>query len=413
MNTATISRKARQHIDFPLILIALAIATFGVVAVTAATYSYSSETPVVNNWFARIAGSYYGARQGLFLIISPFVIAAMTTLSYRMFQKFAQTLYIASLVVLVAVLAVGTTTSGVTGWFEVFSSYMIQPSEFAKLAIILYTAKFFARKENPVTTMRDFLTMGVIMALPVLLVVSQGEMGTVIVFLVIDIAMMLASGMHLWIIGALLGGGVTLMIPLVLYMRSSGSYRYERIIAFIDPSQVSADALYQARNSQIAIGNGGLRGVGLFKNGTFTALNYVPQDHTDFIFSSIGESMGFIGCVAVLLMFSYMLYRLLALALNTYDKYARLVIIGVFAMIFFHVFYNIGMTIGTTPVMGIPLPFLSYGGSNLTANMAAIGLVVNITYRKPMPRSGSFAPEAASIGTIRNARKRARWQPEA
>ena len=401
MNAApSINRKARQHFDWPLFLIALALAGFGVLAVTAATYSYSDEPLLVDTLLARITGSYYGARQGLFFLVSPIAIFGMAAFNYRLFQKASGLLYAASLLVLLSVLVVGSTTSGVTGWFELFSGYMLQPSEFAKIAAIIHLAQFFARKENPVTTFRDFVNMSVIMLIPVALIFSQGELGTAMVFLVMYVVMMFMSGMSLKIIGGLLLGAVVILIPVVMYLERSGSYRYDRILSFIDPSKASADAIYQARNSQIAIGNGGLWGTGLFVNGTYTALNFVPQDHTDFIFSSIGETMGFGVCAGVILGYLYMTYRMLVLALNTSDKFAMLVIIGVFSMMLFHILYNIAMTIGSMPVMGIPLPFCSYGGSNLIANMASIGLVLNITLRKPPARKGIVEGEVESAEEI-------------
>lgn len=383
----TINRKARPHFDWTLTLTTFVLAAFGVVAITAATYTSTDQPLVMDTLLARISNSHYGGRQALFLFVSPFVIAAMLVFNYRIFQKLSMALYVASLGLLGMVLVMGQTTSGVTGWFQLFSGYMLQPSEFAKIAAIIHLAKFFARKDDPVTTMREFITMGVVMALPLVLIFAQGELGTVMVFLAIYLGMMFMSGMKLRIILGLLAGGVTALIPVVLLMRESGSYRYDRLLAFFDPSAATTDAIYQARNSEIAIGNGGLRGTGLFQDGTYTALNYVPQNQTDFIFSSIGETMGFVGCVAVMLLYMIMLMRMLSLARHNYDKFSRLVIIGVFSMLFFHIFYNIGMTIGVTPVMGIPLPFLSYGGSNLVANMAGIGLVLNITLRKPELRA--------------------------
>ncbi|MCL1964754.1 MAG: rod shape-determining protein RodA [Firmicutes bacterium] len=410
MNTTTplMNRRARQHFDIPLTLMTFALAAFGVLAVTVATYTYSDSPLAVDTLLSRITNSYYGSRQGLFLLVSPLVIAGMTAINYRFFQKFSGALYVAGLAVLSFLLVFGTTTSGVTGWFNLFAGYMLQPSEFAKLAIILHLSKFFARKDDPVTTVREFITMGVIMMLPVLLIFAQGELGTVIVFLVVYLGMMFVSGMRLRIIAGLLGAGVTALIPAVLLMRASGSYRYERLISFIDPTQATKDAIYQAHNSQVAIGNGGLHGAGLFTNGTYTALNYVPQNHTDFIFSAIGETMGFIGCMIVIVLFALLILRMVSLSMNTYDKFARLVIVGVTVMLFFHAFYNIGMTIGITPVMGIPLPFMSYGGSNLIANMGGIGLVLNITLRKPQTHvSPADEAPANGAGIRRRMNKRA------
>lgn len=397
--TTVVNRRARQHFDFPLLIITYALAIFGVFAITVATYKYTGDTLAVDTILARITSSYYGKRQGLFLLVSPIAILGMMAIPYQFFQRFSGILYLGSLGFLAMVLVMGATTSGVTGWFSLFSGYMLQPSEFAKLASILHMAKFFARKENPVENMRDFVTMMVLLGAPLLLIFAQGELGTVMVFIAIYGAMMIMSGISLKLIGGMVLAGVTALVPVVIYWRATGSYRYDRLLGFFNPEMASSDSVYQATNSKTAIGNGGLRGVGLFKDGTYSALDYVPQDHTDFIFSSIGETMGFIGCTIVMLLYLLMIFRLLTLALNTYDKFARLVIVGFMMMIFFHAFYNIGMTIGIMPVMGIPLPFLSYGGSNLIANMGGVGLVLNITLRKPQMRMSAI-DQSAMMGNM-------------
>lgn len=403
--TTVVNRRARQHFDFPLLIITYALAIFGVFAITVATYKYTGETLAVDTLLARITSSYYGKRQGLFLLVSPIAILGMMAIPYQFFQRFSGVLYLGSLGFLAMVLAMGATTSGVTGWFSLFSGYMLQPSEFAKLASILHMAKFFARKENPVENMRDFVTMMVLMGAPLLLIFAQGELGTVMVFIAIYGAMMIMSGISLKLIGGMLLAGVTALVPVVIYWRATGSYRYDRLLGFFNPEMASSDSVYQATNSKTAIGNGGLRGVGLFKDGTYSSLDYVPQDHTDFIFSSIGETMGFIGCAVVMILYLLMIFRLLTLALNTYDKFARLVIVGFMMMVFFHAFYNIGMTIGIMPVMGIPLPFLSYGGSNLIANMGGVGLVLNITLRKPQMRMSTI-DQAVMMGNLPRKKKK-------
>ena len=403
--TTVVNRRARQHFDFPLLIITYALAIFGVFAITVATYKYTGETLAVDTLLARITSSYYGKRQGLFLLVSPIAILGMMAIPYQFFQRFSGVLYLGSLGFLAMVLAMGATTSGVTGWFSLFSGYMLQPSEFAKLAAILHMAKFFARKENPVENLRDFITMMVLMGAPLLLIFAQGELGTVMVFIAIYGAMMIMSGISFKLIGGMVLAGVTALVPVVIYWRATGSYRYDRLLGFFNPEMASSDSVYQATNSKTAIGNGGLRGVGLFKDGTYSSLDYVPQDHTDFIFSSIGETMGFIGCAVVMILYLLMIFRLLTLALNTYDKFARLVIVGFMMMVFFHAFYNIGMTIGIMPVMGIPLPFLSYGGSNLIANMGGVGLVLNITLRKPQMRMSTI-DQAVMMGNLPRKKKK-------
>lgn len=400
-----VNRRARQHFDLPLVIIAYLLAIFGVFAITVATYKYTGETVAVDTILARITSSYYGKRQGMFLLISPIVIAFMIAIPYAAFQKFSWLAYLASLGILGMVLVMGATTSGVTGWFSLFSGYMLQPSEFAKLAAILHVANFFSRKENPVQNARDFLAMAIIMGLPLLLIFAQGELGTVMVFIAIYGAMMIMSGVRFRLIAGIVLAGVSALVPVVIYWRASGSYRYDRLLGFFNPEMASVDAIYQATNSKTAIGNGGLYGVGLFKDGTYSALDYVPQDHTDFIFSSIGETMGFVGCSIVMILYLLMIFRLLSLAMNTYDKFARLVIVGFMMMIFFHAFYNIAMTIGVAPVMGIPLPFLSYGGSNLIANMCGLGLVLNITLRKPQKRM-SVVDQGMLMGDLPRKKRR-------
>ena len=247
--------------------------------------------------------------------------------------------------------------------------------------------------------------MAIIMGLPLLLIFAQGELGTVMVFIAIYGAMMIMSGVSVKLIIGIVLAGVSVLVPVVIYWRASGSYRYDRLLGFFNPEMASVDAIYQATNSKTAIGNGGLYGVGLFKDGTYSALDYVPQDHTDFIFSSIGETMGFVGCSIVMILYLLMIFRLLSLAMNTYDKFARLVIVGFMMMIFFHAFYNIAMTIGVAPVMGIPLPFLSYGGSNLIANMCGLGLVLNITLRKPQKRM-SVVDQGMLMGNLPRKKRR-------
>jgi len=158
----------------------------------------------------------------------------------------------------------------------------------------------------------------------------------------------------------------------------SESYRLARILSFLDPQAYASDAAYQLLYSQLAIGAGGVDGIGTYVVGSISQLNYVPEDWTDFIFSGFGEAFGFVGCILLLAAYAFLLLRLLYLANYTQDEYGRLIIIGVMAMFFAHIFENIGMCIGVLPITGIPLPFISYGGSNFVTNMAAIALVFNV-----------------------------------
>ena len=206
------------------------------------------------------------------------------------------------------------------------------------------------------------------------------------------------GGMRLKLMGGAIALGVAALALLYGYMMATGSdnYRLERILSFIDPTLVDESAVYQVTNSKIAIGSGGLSGRGMFVQGAFSQLDYVPEDWTDFIFSTIGEAFGFVGCALVILVYLLIILRMLYLARYTMDRFGQMVIIGVMGMLLFHVFENVGMTTGLMPVTGIPLPFLSYGGSNLVTNMAGIGLVLNVIKNRSVTMMPGIAPQTMS-----------------
>lgn len=210
--------------------------------------------------------------------------------------------------------------------------------------------------------------------------------------------MMYFGGMRLKLMGGAIALGVAALALLYGYLMATGAdnYRLERILSFIDPTLVDESAVYQVTNSKIAIGSGGLSGRGMFVQGAFSQLDYVPEDWTDFIFSTIGEAFGFVGCALVILVYLLIILRMLYLARYTMDRFGQMVIIGVMAMLLFHVFENVGMTTGLMPVTGIPLPFLSYGGSNLVTNMAGIGLVLNVIKNRSVTMMPGIAPQTVS-----------------
>lgn len=223
-------------------------------------------------------------------------------------------------------------------------------------------------------------------------------MGSVLVMIFLFGVMMYFGGMRLKLMGGAIALGVAALALLYGYLMATGSdnYRLERILSFIDPTLVDESAVYQVTNSKIAIGSGGLSGRGMFVQGAFSQLDYVPEDWTDFIFSTIGEAFGFVGCALVILVYLLIILRMLYLARYTMDRFGQMVIIGVMAMLLFHVFENVGMTTGLMPVTGIPLPFLSYGGSNLVTNMAGIGLVLNVIKNRSVTMMPGIAPQTMS-----------------
>jgi rod shape determining protein RodA len=380
------SRLSKQHFDIPLLLLTYALAVFGVIAITAATYTPSQDTTVLTTLLARVTNSYYGRWQAIFLLISPIIIGGVLSIDYRFLgnRLFSNLLYLFACFLLGLVLYTEG-INNVRGWFSLIWDRTVQPAELAKVAVIIRLAKIYSEKEKPLSSFRDFARVGITLALPLALIFIQGELGSAVVFVVFFMAMTLIAGVDAKTIVAIVLSGTAAVAGLILSMRSSGSYRFERLLSFFFPNDVDTDLTYQQTGSQIAVGSGGLRGQGLFQDGSLSALNFVPEDHTDFIFSSIGETMGFIGCALLLLLYFLLILRMIILAVHTSDKFGQLMIVGVLSMMVYHVFQGVGMAIGAMPVMGIPMPFVSYGGSNLTVNMAGIGLVLNITLRKPQP----------------------------
>ena len=389
------SRRSRAHFDFPLALLTFGLAAFGVLCVSVATFSTSSETE--GTLLNYIVASYYGMRQAIFFLISPVVVGVITYFPYEFIRRRSMLFYYVACGLLIV--ALGGQAAGVKAWIDILWGYTIQPSEFVKLACIIVTAKYLETETDPMGSLRGAVRVAVLMGIPWALTLLQGEMGSVLVMIFLFGVMMFFGGMRLRLMGGIVAFGIMALALLYAYLMATGSdnYRLERILSFIDPTLVDENAVYQVTNSKIAIGSGGLSGVGTFVQGSFSQLDYVPEDWTDFIFSTIGEAFGFVGCALVILTYLLIIVRMLYLARYTVDRFGQMVIIGVMAMMLFHVLENIGMTTGLMPVTGIPLPFLSYGGSNLITNMAGIGMVLNVIKNRSITTMPGLAPQTLSM----------------
>ncbi|MCI6378151.1 MAG: rod shape-determining protein RodA [Clostridiales bacterium] len=389
------SRRSRAHFDLPLALMVFGLAAFGVLSVSVATFNTSSQAEdTILNY---IVASYYGMRQAIFFLIAPVIVGVITYFPYEFIRRRSTLFYYVACGLLLV--ALGGQAAGVKAWIDIIWGYTIQPSEFVKLACIIVTAKYLEGEMDPMSNMRSVLRLGVLMGIPWVLTLAQGEMGSVLVMIFVFGVMMYFGGMRLRIMGGIVAVGVIGLALLYGYMMATGSenYRLVRILSFVNPELVDENAVYQVSNSKIAIGSGGLHGRGIFVQGSFSQLDYVPEDWTDFIFSTIGEAFGFVGCALVILTYLLIIVRMLYLARYTLDRFGQMIIIGVMAMLLFHVFENVGMTTGLMPVTGIPLPFLSYGGSNLVTNMAGIGLVLNVIKNRSVTMMPGIAPQTLNM----------------
>jgi rod shape determining protein RodA len=377
----TENRHTMPHIDIPLLIVTYILAIFGVIAISLSTFDPDKGTGL--SYLNYIINSESGSWQAIFLIASPAIVAIVTAIPYEIFRARARLLYMLVIALLVVVLG-ASRIRGVSAWINVWGGRTIQPSEFAKITMILMMARIMAHNDKPMNTPSDFIRIFLIYLVPVSLTLLQGEMGTVIIISFVFFVLAYFGGadwrlllvMSLVVIIAVTG----LFAYLVTNTPDEGdNYRVYRILSFLDPQKYYNESGYQILNSQMAIGSGGVTGIGAFVVGSISQLDYVPEDWTDFIFSSIGEAYGFIGCTLIMLAYLFLLLRMLYLARFTNDKFGQIVIIGVMAMMLMHVFENIAMTIGLMPITGIPLPFLSYGGSNLITNMIGVALVLNVT----------------------------------
>ena len=376
--TVTDNRHSRAHVDTVLIALVFGMSLFGVVAVCVATFAPGGNPD--ESFLNHIFGSYYATRQCLFLLMAPLVVGVIMAFPYEFLRQRAELFYWISFFLL-TVTTIFNRAAGVKAWLDILWGYTIQPSEFAKLAMILILAKNLSKQDRPLSDLRSFVRVFLMVIIPGTIILLQGETGSLLVIIFLFAVMMYFSNVSLKTLGILAAVAILGILAIYGFMLATGStdYRLARIAGWLNPELYASDDAYQQTMSKMTIGSGGFSGNGMFVNGAISQLNFVPADWTDFIYATIGETWGFVGCVSVLIAYILILLRMLHLAWYTRDKFGRLIICGVMGMLLFHVLENIAMTLGLMPITGIPLPFLSYGGSNMMTNMGGVGLVLNVT----------------------------------
>jgi rod shape determining protein RodA len=332
---------------------------------------------------AGLSPTSYVKKQIIFMAIGVLVMVGVAAIDYRLLRNFALAIYGACLLALLGVYVVGHKSRGSQAWFQ-FGSYQLEPSEFAKIGLILVLASYLAAAKGRITG-RGLLGVLVLLGVPFVLIYKQPDLGSALVLAAVLVALLLVggvSGRHM----ALLGLLTVALAVAVVHFGVLKSYQEARLTSFADaPNQISAQLLqtpaganeYNVAQAKTAVSDGGLTGQGLFK-GTQTNLAYVPEQQTDFIFTALGEQFGLVGSVALLGLYGIALWRIWRTAQHSRDAFGTLVAVGVLAMIAFQVFENVGMAIGIMPVAGIPLPLMSYGGSSVLATFMGLGLVHSI-----------------------------------
>jgi rod shape determining protein RodA len=371
--SARMARKAPiRHLDPSLLMITLMLAAYGAIMVQSTTLNNQATAGLDPNLFLK--------RQIAFLVAGMIALLAISFFDYRYLAGFSPVIYGVTVASLLLVLTpLGTLHSGATRWIDL-GVIEAQPSELAKVAIIIVLAAFLAAKKGDLTSLDVAAAVGIV-AIPSILIYRQPDLGTMMVFVALLGAALLSGGAKIrhFITLGLIG---LVMVIVVLQAGLLKDYQLERLTSFLDPNPDVQDVGYNLTQSKIAIGSGGMEGKGLGGKNTQTSLDFVPEQHTDFIFTAVGEQLGFLGSATLLGMFAFLLWRGLRIAALSRDLFGTLLASGVVALWAFQIFVNVGMTMGIMPITGIPLPFISYGGSSLITNFVAVGLLLNIHMRR-------------------------------
>jgi rod shape determining protein RodA len=399
--SARMARKAPiRHLDPTLLLVTLMLTAYGCITVLSITVHREVEAGANVN--------LYLIRQVAFAVVGMGVLAFMSFFDYRRFRSLAPFIYAATVIGLIVVLTpLGDVRGGARRWIN-FGAFDAQPSELAKIAVIVVIAAYLAERKGDVRAIDILFCCGAV-GIPMALIYLEPDLGTTLVFVAVTAGMFLVGGAKIRHFAALAFVGVV-SVALVLQMGLLQDYQVQRITAFLDPEPDVQSVGYNLVQAKIAIASGGIRGKGMelepnserqrntpwglpggavpedervpSTEQTQTALDFVPEQHTDFIFTAVGEQLGFMGSATLLALFAFLIWRAVRIAAMSKDMFGTLLCAGVASLWAFQLFVNVGMTMGIMPITGIPLPFISYGGSSLITNYIAVGLLLNVHMRR-------------------------------
>ena len=356
----------KENIDWGLLLILAALILCGFVTLFSAT-SLTHDT----TFFKQLGWTGVGMAAMILIILF---------IDYRWLSKLAWPLYIIIVILLIAVFGLGKEVMGAKRWIPL-GFFNMQPSEFTKVIIIIWISYWGSKKDSTIDyDFRDLLLPVIILIVPVVLIMLEPDLGTACLTGLLCVGMFLMLGIR----KSTLVKTVLIIIcimPLSWFLLRE--YQRQRILTFLNPELDPLGKGYHAIQSKIAVGSGGLSGKG-FLHGTQTQLKFLPEHHTDFIFSVIAEEWGFIGCALIIVLYFLLASRIIDIGLKTKDRFGAMLCFGIAMFISLHVFINIAMTMGMFPVIGVPLPFISYGGSFMLINLCCIGIVLSVSWRKSM-----------------------------
>lgn len=357
-----------KNFDYPLFFAVLLLSAIGIVVLSSATRSMESGRSIM-------------LKQQISLLIGVFIALVLSATDYKDFKIVGIFLYSASIILLILVLYIGKGKEewGSRSWLDLPFSFSFQPSEIAKITTVIITAIFFERFKEGSKNIKDIIKLVVYSAIPIFLILKQPDTGTAIVFVFIAASMIFVSGIKYRYILITIGASVV-SAPFLWFFVLKDHQKW-RIRTFINPELDPLGKGWQVLRSKLAIGSGQIYGKGLYR-GIQTQNGGVPISESDFIFSVVGEELGFIGAIIILVIIFFILMRCLYIARNSRDHYGAFLVVGLTSMLAFHFIENIGMCVGVLPVTGIPLPFISAGGSALITNYFAIGIILSVSIRR-------------------------------
>ncbi len=361
-----IDRRLVNNFDWVLLLLTLGIASIGMIMLYSATLGEGGSSKV-------FIKQVYWLTYGILLML------AVLLVDYHYISKLAYVFYAVTIVLLIAVIFSGKTISGSQRWIKI-GSITLQCSELAKLSVTFVLARYFAEGKNrgQYYYLKDLVIPGILVLIPFILIVKQPDLGTALLLAIISFSIIFAIEINPSSLLKLAGSGIAALAPMWFFLKD---YQKNRILTLFSPEQDPLGTGYHAIQSKIAIGSGGLFGKGLFA-GTQSRLNFLPEKHTDFIFSVYAEETGFIGALILILLYLFFLIRCFQVLTHSKDRFGMLLAMGILASLSCYIILNIGMTVGLFPIVGVPLPLFSYGGSSLVTTFICVGLLLNIKMRR-------------------------------
>lgn len=361
-------RKSFKKFDFVLFSTVLILCIFGIIILHSASLSTATGASIIKSQTAAT-------------ILGFAAIAVIVLMDYEFIGKLYIPIYVISVGLLLAVLFFGVGDDqvgvGARSWLDL-GFFVFQPAEFVKIGLIISLAKFIDKNKETINAPFTLIKVLIFAFIPVILILLQPDAGTAMVFIFFIAAMLFAAGIKWKYIGYALGTG---LVSLPIIWLNLKPYQKDRVFDFLDPERNPTGTGYQAIQSRIAIGSGQLLGRGLYE-GTQTQYNFIPAKQTDFIFAVLAEELGFVGGAALIILYFIMMQRFLLIAKRSEDVFGSLMAVGIFAKFLFHIWENVGMTIGLMPITGIPLPFFSHGGTYQLVNLISVGIVLSIGLRK-------------------------------